>query len=76
MKKMILGMGLFVCGFLGVIALLTATVLCPIIPWSYNNIEGWLGVILGMQLQLPLIVFFATGVMGLVICVKEAYQTK
>jgi len=72
MKKMILGITLFVSGFLGAIALIISTVLSPLNPWNYNGVEGWLGAVLGMQLQVPLISSVVISVVGLVICIIES----
>ena len=76
MKKFLLGLALLICGFLGIAMLIAATVMCPIIPWNYNNIEGWFAVILGMHLQIPFLLFLASAVSGLILCIIEAFQIK
>lgn len=75
MKKMILGITLFVSGFFGAIVLIISTVLSPLNSWNYNGITGWLGVALGMELQMPLIICSVIAVMGAV-CIIESLRTK
>jgi len=76
MKKMILGITMFVSGFFGAIALIISTVLSPLNPWNYNGIEGWRGVVLGMQLEFPLITSIVISIVGLALCISESLQNK
>ena len=76
MKKMILGVTLFVSGLFGAIVLIFSTVISPLNPWSYNGIEGWFGVVLGMQLQFPLIVCIAVAIIGLIVSIADVSRTK
>ncbi len=76
MKKMILGFTLFVSGFFGALALIISTVLSPLNPRSYNGIEGWRGIVLGMQLEAPLIISMVVSIVGLAICIFELLQNR
>ena len=76
MKKMILGLVLFVSGFFGTIALIAAAVLSPLSPWDYNGITGFYGCVLGMQLQVPLAICIVIAVCGLALCWRESMRTK
>ncbi len=73
MKKMILGALFFGVGFVGVLAL---SIVAAFNPWSYNGIGGLRGSLLGTGMMFPFILFFAIGVVGIVICVYEAYIKK
>ena len=73
MKKMLFGICLLVSGMAGTIALTASTIVCPLIPWSYNNIEGWLAVIMGMGLLVPFVSFILIAIIGVIICIREAY---
>jgi len=74
MKKMILGLTLFVIGFLSAVLIVVSTVLSPYGPFQYNDIEGWLGGVLTLNLTVPLIVCAVVSIIGLVIAVYEAYK--
>jgi len=76
MKKLLFGISLLLSGMAGIIALTASTIVCPLIPWSYNNIEGWLAVIMGMGLLVPFVSFILVAVVGLLICIREAYFVK
>jgi uncharacterized membrane protein len=70
LKKMILGGLLFFGGLLGVIALVVMTAFSP---WSYNGIGGLWGALLGTETMFPFILFSIMGLVGIAICVYEAY---
>lgn len=74
MKKMILGLTMTVTGFICSTLIIAAVVLSPLNPWDYNGFSGWYGCLLGMQLQLPLIVFAVLAVSGLILCIIEAFR--
>lgn len=76
MKKMILGIVLFVCGFFGAIGLTCASILSPLNPWDYNGIQGFYGFVLGMKLQLPFILCIIIMAVGLALSIIEAIRTK
>lgn len=70
MKRMLLGGMLFVCGIIGI---LTFMVLAITEPWSYNGIEGLLGLLLGSGLLWAYILFSLMAAVGFIICLFEAY---
>ncbi len=70
MKKMFLGGLCFMGGLMGSTGLMIATSLNP---WDYQGITGWIGSLLGMKMVLPFLVFSILSLVGLIICVKEAY---
>lgn len=73
MKKMIFGLALMVTGFVCTAMIIMAIVLSPLNPYSYNGVEGWWGILLGMNLQLPFLFFICVSIVGFVICVIEAF---
>lgn len=73
-RKMVLGLVLMCMGFWGAVLLISAMVLSPMNPWSYNGITGWYGCLLGMQLQLPFGVCIAVTLVGFVFSVIEAFR--
>ncbi len=75
MKKLFLGLSLFLGGLLGVISLIAAATICPLNPWDYNGITGWYAVILGMKLQIPLYTSLILTIVGLFVSVKECFNT-
>lgn len=75
MKKMILGLTLMVTGLVCTAMIIMAAVLCPR-TYSIDDIEGWYGCLLGMDLELPLTIFVILAVVGLVICIIETYIKK
>ena len=68
MKKMMLGIGWQVSGFLGAVL-----ILCAAAPhqWDYNGITGIVGSLLGLQLIIPFIVCVVLFVLGIVFCYKS-----
>jgi len=70
MKKMFLGGLCFMGGLMGSVALMIAASLKL---WDYQGITGWIGSLLGMRILLPFLVFSVLSLVGLIICVKEAY---
>lgn len=73
MKKMFFGALLFLAGFSGV---LTFVVLSVINPWSYNDIQGLLGFLLGSGTSFWFILCCIAGLCGIIICGVEAYGKK
>ncbi|MCQ2462082.1 MAG: hypothetical protein MJ177_01595 [Clostridia bacterium] len=74
MKKMIFGLMLTSLGFICSALIIMSAVLSPLNPVSYNGIEGWLGSLLYMKLQLPLAAFILLAIAGLIICCVEAFR--
>lgn len=73
MKKMIFGGLLFFGGLLGVISLVVMTAFQP---WNYNGIMGLWGALLGTGTISAFILFAIMGLVGMTICVYEAYVRK
>ncbi|HPE15514.1 MAG TPA: hypothetical protein PK597_01020 [Oscillospiraceae bacterium] len=73
MKRSIFGMVLLVCGSAGY---LTLRIFLSLHPWDYNGITGLRGALLGNNLRAPYVIFCAMGILGLVICIYEAYLRK
>lgn len=73
MKKMIFGSTIFIGGLVGGLAIFITSFFKP---WSYNNIEGLLGFLLGTKSLFLFILFIMMTFIGLFICYKEAYITK
>ena len=76
MKKLILGISIMAMGALGAIAIIVATVLSPLNPWTYNGTSGWWGCILGMGLTAPFYTFLAIAVIGLALALWSAFFEK
>lgn len=75
MKKLFLGLSLFIGGLLGVISLIAAATICHLNPWNYYGVTGWYAVILGLKLQIPFYTFLILTIVGLVISIKECFNT-
>ena len=69
MKKLILGISIMAIGAIGTISMIVATILSPLNPWSYDDISGWYGCILGMDLLIPFIISIIVAIIGLAIAV-------
>lgn len=70
-KKMVFGgllamVGLFYSGFFIIYAGLN--------PWSWNEIEGLLGSLLGNRLIIPFVISVLVMLTGIAICWKETYR--
>lgn len=76
MKKFVLALILFVCGFLGTIVLIAALVCSPESPWLVNGVVGIYSGITFMKLQLPIIVSLLMEASGLALAIKEACSNK
>lgn len=70
MKRMYLGSLLFGGGLLGTLIFL---VLTAIYPGTYNDIEGIIGSLMCMDLIIPFLTFIGMCILGLIICIIEAY---
>jgi hypothetical protein len=73
MKRMIFGIVLFVSGLVGAITLTVAAIFAPAFC---DNATGVLGSMLCFGTRLPFILLCVLGIIGLVICVYEAYFRK
>ena len=73
MKKMLFGITIFISGLVGALAIFITSFFQP---WSYNNIEGLLGFLLGTKSLLLFMLFIMMTFVGLFICYKEAYIRK
>jgi len=71
MKRMFAGGLLFISGFIGVFALVILSVFKP---WNYNGIDGFSGFLLGTGTSWFFTLFCLMAVLGLVICLIEAYR--
>lgn len=70
MKKMVLGVLLFFCGFIGILSLVCTSVFKP---WSYNGIGGFWGFILGSGTGFFFYICLIIGIIGIIICTGEVY---
>ncbi|MBP5237145.1 MAG: hypothetical protein J6128_06475 [Clostridia bacterium] len=66
MKNFILGLTMFVTGFLGGVLLIAALVCAPESPWWMNGTEGIFNGIVSTKLYIPLIICIVFTVTGLV----------
>lgn len=73
MKRVYFGIILFIVGSIG---FLTLSLYLSAHPYIYNSLSGLPGALLGNGLLLPYIVFCVFGLVGLVICIYEAYIRK
>ena len=73
MKRSLFGIILFIVGSIGFLIL---SLYLSAHPHSYNSLSGLPGALLGNDLLLPYIVFCVFGLVGLVICIYEAYIRK
>ena len=73
MKRSIFGIVLLVCGAAGYLVL---RLFLSLHPWDYNGVVGTRGALLGNGLLAPYVIFCAMGILGLVICIYEAYLKK
>ncbi len=76
MKQFILGLVLFIIGFLGAILLVASLVYSPESPWLVNNDVGIYSGIAFMKLQIPMSVCILTAVCGLVLTIKDVISKK
>ncbi len=70
---MIFGGLLFCGGLIGVIAL---TIVAAFNPWDYSGITGLMGSLLGTGTISIFVLFCVMGLIGMAICVYEAYIQK
>ncbi|MGL4799975.1 MAG: hypothetical protein ACRCWY_11360 [Cellulosilyticaceae bacterium] len=70
MKRMYLGSLLFGGGLIGTLVFLVLTALYP---GSSDHIDGVLGSLMCMDLVLPFLIFIGMCLLGLIICIIEAY---
>ncbi|QNO13665.1 hypothetical protein HYG86_02225 [Alkalicella caledoniensis] len=70
MKKMFLGALLWLFGFLGINMLFILSIKNP---WSYNDIHGFFGFLLGSGTLWYFIFFCLMTVLGFGICIHETY---
>lgn len=73
MKRAHLGIMLFLVGSIGFL-ILSLYLSCH--QYIYNGISGTYAALLGNELLVPYIVFCVIGLIGLIICVYEAYVRK
>ena len=71
MKKMVLGIMLFVGGLIGTLAIILVS-----IPGQYNNVVGIFDTMGITGTILPFIVLCILSIAGLIICFCEAYNRK
>lgn len=70
MKKMFFGAMLFFSGFLGILSLWITSIFKP---WSYNDITGFHGFLLGTGTMPLFILSCIICAIGLVVCSIEAF---
>lgn len=73
MKKMLFGALLAVCGVVWMVVLTTLSI---VHPWSYNDITGLLGFLLGSKTLWAFILAAVIAAAGLYISYYEAYIRK
>ena len=73
MKKFLFGILLSV---IGSVFTLCCCIYAAINPWDYNGITGLTGSLLGMNLMVPFIIFLVVMIIGILICLYEAYFRK
>ncbi|MBQ9910506.1 MAG: hypothetical protein IJM50_03315 [Lachnospiraceae bacterium] len=72
MKRFVLGLAMFVSGFMGTVLLIAALVCAPESPWWMNGTEGIFNGIIMTKLYIPLIICIAFAIVGLVKANSEA----
>lgn len=70
MKRYILGIVLFLAGFMGTLAMLSFAILNPIIVDGVDSLWMYLK---GNNVLLPFICYLIMGISGIGICIHEAY---
>lgn len=73
MKKMFLGAMLFFGGLIGIYMFIAMSI---VHPWSYNNIVGLRGFLLGSKNYFFFVICCTSTLLGILICVYEAYGTE
>lgn len=73
MKKLFFGAIILLCGTIGLISIITLSV---IHPWDYNGITGIYGFLLGSQTLWAFILFCFMFISGTFISFYEAYFSK
>lgn len=73
MKKMVFGAIILLCGTMGLISIIVLSVNHP---WSYNDITGFYGFLLGSQTLWAFVLFSLMFLSGAFISFYEAYLSK
>lgn len=72
-KKMIVGV---LITLIGLVFSAFSFIYAAINPWNYNGITGLRGSFLGTNMTWPFIIGTAVMIVGLAICIKEAFGKK
>lgn len=70
MKMFLLGMMLFITGFIGSLVFLIISILNP---WKFNDTGRFAGFLLGTKMLIPFIIVIGMVLIGIYICVFEIY---
>lgn len=72
-KKMVVGV---LITLIGLVFSAFSFIYAAVHPWNYNGITGLRGSFLGTNMTWPFIIGTIVMIVGLVICIKEAYGKK
>lgn len=71
MKKLIFGSVIFCSGLLGSLSIWIMSI---INPWSYNNLDGLAGFLMGTKSMYPFITFLGLIVWGFILMYRETFS--